>query len=118
AVYGAFHLASARFNRRQRIRNRQPKVVVAVDRDRNVFHSLDALAQRPNDVRVFARDGVTNRVRYVDGTSAGLYGYGNTLAEEIEIGSSGVFRRKLHIGCQAPREAHSAFDVFERLLAS
>lgn len=67
AVDGTFDLPRSGLNADERIGNRQAQVVVAMDRDGDVLHTLHALPNDSDQLRIFCRRGVANRVADVEG---------------------------------------------------
>src|SRR5208282_4404307 len=98
AVDGALHLARTLLHSRQRVRDRQTEVVMAMGGDRYLLDAGDFLAQRADELTIFLRHAVTDGIRNVDRGGAGGDHRFDYLAEKRDISTGGIFGRKLDVG--------------------
>jgi len=80
----------------------------------------DARAQLADEFAELLRDVVADGVRDVDGAGAGVDGGLEDMAQEVEVGAPGVFRRELDIVGELARllhRGHRALDDLRRLHA-
>ena len=114
AVDGAFDLACAALDRRQRIRHRQAQIVVAVHADdRRIAQGL----HDPRDQSaIFFGNGKPYGVRKVDGPRAGGDHRARYLLQVIRIGAGGVLGRKLHVVAVFAGEPYGRHGFVQNLL--
>src|SRR5262245_9272819 len=96
AVDRAFHLTSSVLDRGKTVRYREAEVVVAVRADRDAFGILEPLAQGPNQLTVFGGSLISHRVGYVHDGRARIDDGVEHGAQIVDLGATGVLRRKLH----------------------
>ena len=116
AVDGAFHLAGAVLDRRQRVRHGQAEVVVAVHADRrpvDVPHMLRDALDEPAEL---LRNGESDGVRDVDRRRPCRDDGVQDLVQERRFGARGVLRRELHIARIALGVLHRPHGLLEDLL--
>src|SRR5262249_16895581 len=118
AVDGAFDLARPGGDGGQRVGHGQPQVVVAVDADRRAVDVRHAGFERLNDVRVFGRDRVADRVRDVDDRRPFVNQLCDDLTEVIPVAARRVFRGELDVVGKAPRHPHGLTGHLQYLLAA
>src|SRR5208337_4921022 len=100
AVDGALHLARTLLHSRQRVRDCQAKVVVAVRGDGHFVDTGNFLTQRADELAVFLGHAVADGIGNVDGGGAGGdYGF-DDLAEKWDVGTGGILGREFNVGAQ------------------
>ena len=97
AVHRALELLHAGVERCQRVGDREPEVVVAVGRERNVLELRAEPAYVPDEVRVLGRQHVADGVGEVDRGRAGLDGSTADGGDELGIGPRCVLARELDL---------------------
>jgi hypothetical protein len=107
----ALNLACAPFDRRQTIGDAQSQIVVAMSAEDRLADIGHVFSQVLEDVPILSRDRVSHRIRNIDRRRAGLNGPLDNLAEEIELRSRRVFRRKFDVRTVI----HRSFHHFDRL---
>ena len=113
----ALHLADAVLNSRQRVRDGQAEIVVAMRAQDGLVDVLHLAAKILDQQAVFFRRAVADGIRKIDGGCAGIDdGFGN-LREEIDIGASGVFGGELDIVAKRPRVADALDGASESFFA-
>src|SRR5215213_2788789 len=117
AVDRAFHLPRPSLDGRYRVGHGEPQIVVAVHGDGRFAYTRHARANPSDDPGEFARSGVAYRVGYVDHASPGFDHRLDHRAKKVEIGPGRVFRRKLDILAQPPREGDRLARLIERPVA-
>ena len=97
AVDGALELVDAGADRGEGVRDREPEVVVAVGRERDVLELGAQLADAQDERRVLGGQHVADRVGEVDRRRAGLDGGAADRGDELRIGARGVLARELDL---------------------
>ena len=119
AVDRDLDLARAGLDRGERVRRREPEVVVAVDADRRV--AADEVDDAPDERPELGRDRVADGVGDVDRRRAGLDDGLVDLEQEVDVGPRGVLGAELDLGvrpsCLAA-VADPADRLGERLVAA
>mmetsp|Transcript_17305 Transcript_17305/g.44762 ORF Transcript_17305/g.44762 Transcript_17305/m.44762 type:complete len:519 (-) Transcript_17305:21-1577(-) len=90
-------LPRARLDRRERVRGRQPEVVVAVRRPDDLLAALAVGAQVRNQRRVLGGHGVPDRVGDVERRRARLRHRVAQLDEEVRVRAPRILRRELDV---------------------
>src|SRR3989454_3404832 len=96
-VHGALDLPGAGGDRRERVRDREAQVVVAVRGERHAVRARDALPHGAEHVLVLDRQRVPHRVGEVDRGGALLDRGLDHPAEELEVAPARVLRRELDV---------------------
>ena len=113
-VHRDLDLACSVLDTGERVRHREPEVVVAVGGDDDVIgHGV------PNDAHELtelARRGVPDRVGDVDGGGAALDREPEAREQEVELGPRGVLGAELHVVGVALRERDVLADRVQHLL--
>ena len=119
-VDGAFDLPRAAVHAGQRIRHRHAEVVVAVHGEARLVGVRHGLAQCGDELEVFLRHRVADRVRDIDGGGAGLDRRLNAAAQEVELGAGAVLGRPLDVvgvaPCAGDLRDHHLVDLVRLLL--
>ena len=118
AVDRHLDLPRAVLDRRQRVRGRQPQVVVAVGRDDHILRARHILSDAADQPAELARQGVARRIRDVQRGRAGLDRHLEHLVEEFGIGAARVLGRELDVGAQAAGVRHRLAGALQALLAA
>src|SRR5208282_447389 len=113
----ALHLARTLLYSRERVRDRQTEVVVAVGRDRYFVDTGDLLAQRADEGAVFFRHAVPDRIGNVNSGSASRDDCFDHLAEKRDIGTGGVFGREFNVGAERLGVPNRFLRLLQALLA-
>ena len=106
AVDGAFHLAHARANGGQCVRDGEAEVVVVVRGEDHSIGARHALAELREDPGHVLGQRVAHRIRDVDRGRSRLDRGLDAAAEEVDLGAAAVLRGPLHVVCVAPRQRH------------
>src|SRR5438477_75888 len=85
AVDRALDLPGAGEERGERVRDRLPEVVVAVDRDHRAVGAVDLLADARDALRPLLGNRVADRVGNVDRPGAGVDDRGEHVAHVVEV---------------------------------
>src|SRR3954470_5314718 len=96
-VHGALDLTRSGRNPREGVRHREPEVVVAVHRKRDLVQVRNELVQAPEGGRVLVRHRVPDGVRNVDGRRTLVERDLHHLGGVLEVGARGIHRRELHV---------------------
>ncbi len=97
AVDRALDLAGAGAEAGERVRDGEPEVVVAVDREHDVVQARYELVEARQEARVLVRHRVADRVRDVDRGRALRDRGDQHLGGELDVGAGGVHRRELDV---------------------
>ena len=100
AVDRALDLARAGQHAGERVGDRQPEVVVAVDREHDVAQAGHQLVEPRQEVRVLVRHRVADGVGDVDRRRALVERDLQHLGGELDVGARGVHRRELDVVAQ------------------
>ena len=90
----------------RRVRDREAKIVVAMDGDRDLLDSLAPARERLDQTREFLGIAVADGVGNVHRGRSRVDHRLQHLAQEIRIGSRRIFRRKLHVAAKRLREPY------------
>ena len=120
AVERSLDLAGAGFDRRQRVRDRQAQVVVAMHAQDRVVDVLHVRPQVGDQRGVLLWNRVADRVGDVDRRGPGLDRGPDDAGQEFRLGARAVLRRKLDVAGVGFRQRHplarQADDFIHRLL--
>ena len=118
AVDRALDLARAGLHAGERVGDRQPEVVVAVDGQHDVAQRGDQLVEAAEEARVLVGHRVADGVGDVDRRRALVDRDLDHLGGELDVGAGGVHRRELDVVDQRARVrdggARGALDVLAR----
>ena len=110
------HLLRAGVHRGERVRGREPEVVVTVDRDtKTAVVRGEGAAHREHRVRELLRLGVSDGVRNVDVARARARGLLEHRHEEMDIRACRVLGRELDLVGVLARAAHRAHGAVDAL---
>ncbi len=119
SVDRTFDLRRASLDSGETVRDRQAKIVVAMNADSNISVADNALLDRANEIRKFAGQRVSNGVGYVEHRRTTFDRGGEDLTKEIDIAASRIFGRKLDIidafACRSDRVCGHLDDFVSRL---
>jgi hypothetical protein len=90
-------LARAGGQARERVRDREPEVVVTVDGDHDVLQLGHEAVELAKDLRVLVGHRVSDRVGDVDRGRALVDRRLHDLCHELDVGATGVLRRELDV---------------------
>ena len=110
-------LARAGLDPGEGVRDGQPQIVVAVDRQHDVAQARDELVQAGQERRVLQRHRVADRVRDVDRGRTLLERGGDHLGGELDVGAGGVHRAELDVLDQRARVRDRRARLPEHVLA-
>ena len=102
---------------RQRVRDRQAEVVVAVRGDRYFLDAGNFFTQGANELAVFLGHRVADRIGNVDGGGAGCDHRLDYLAEKRDVGAGGVFGREFNVRAQRLGVPDGLAGLLQALLA-
>ncbi len=109
-------MARALLHSRQRVRDRQSKIDVAVRRDRNFFNAGNFLTQRADELAVFLGHAVADVIGNVNRGGAGRdYGF-DDLTEKWDVGAGGVLGREFNVVAQRLGVPDGAARLLQALL--
>ena len=97
AVDGAFDLPRAAGNAGQRIRHRHAEIVMAMHREYRLVGVRHPLDQRPHEVAILFRRGVTDGVGNIDRGGAGLDHGLDDPAQIVHLAAGGVLGRPFDV---------------------
>ena len=117
AVDGALHLARTGLHSRERVRDRQAEVVVAVRGNSNFVDAGNFFTQGANEAAVFLRHGVTDGIGNIDGGGAGCDHRFDYLAEKRDVGAGGILGREFNVRAQRLGVADGLARLLQALLA-
>src|ERR1700686_1668763 len=90
---------------------------MAMHRNHNFVDARNFLMQSANQLPVFLRHGVANRIRNIDGSSARPNNRFHHLAQKRDISSRSILRRKFHVRTQRLRVSNRIPRLLQTLLA-
>ena len=108
AVDRAFNLPGAVLDAGQAVGHGQAQIVVAMHANHGPIDVRHTVLQRANNVRVMRWRGIADRVGNVHRRCAGVDGGLHHLAQEIDLRSGSIFRRKLDIIAIADGPLHAS----------
>src|SRR6059036_103236 len=103
----AFDLAGAILNCGKTVGNRQSQIVVAVRADRDAIGILQALPQCTNELSIFRRRLITNRIRHVDNRRARINHRIEDRTHVIDFRAAGILGRKFDLVAHLARALDS-----------
>ena len=116
AVDRAFELTRTVFHRLEEVGDRQPQVVVSMHGQHRIGDVRHMLINASDQRTEFARGGVTDGVRDVDGAGTGCNGSLNHLVQKLGITAAGVLTGELDVIHQGAGVGHHVRDDGEHLL--
>ena len=117
SVDRALHLPSAVCNRRQRVCDRQPEIIVAMSRDNHVLRAWYPLANAADQVTEFCGNRVADRIRDIQRSGACLNHRSQNLEQKFRISSCCVFRRELDVITECSRQPDRLRRLIKTLLS-